>query len=126
MFISYVSSHRTFKQGLSLVCLLYVVCLNVTSSSYATPRILRNGCSVVGVTGIGAFSLFVVIQFSYSCKYACCCLAAVSCLGYYCKDREIIGHGNTCVFGSVGVEMLGVHKLNKVRCNTEPFGTQFV
>ena len=102
MFISCVSVCRTFKRVLAFVCMLSVCCLNVMALSY-----VGNGCSGLGVAGICAlksvthglvlysllygvisvsvdllvktFSFLVLIQFSNSCKYACC-LAAVSCL----------------------------------------------
>ena len=87
--------------------MLSVSCLNFMPLSCITSKIVENGRSEVGVALIGAlksaicclvlrtllysvisvsvdwlletFSLFVVIQFSNSCMYACCCQAAVSC-----------------------------------------------
>ena len=49
------------------------------------------------------FNLFVITQFSNSCKYACCRLAAVSCLEFCVRIVRLSLYDNMCVFGSVCV-----------------------
>ena len=98
------------SRGFSLVCVCRALCcLNFMPLSSLTPRIVVHGSSGVGIINrnygelekitcayglvlysllydvisvdllVETFSLFVV---SNTCKYACCCLAVVSCLEY--------------------------------------------
>ena len=106
---------------------------------------MENECSRVGRTDVGAlkrylvlysllycvisesedlivetFILFAIIQLTNSCRYNCCCLAAVSCLESSVRFVRSSVYESTCVFGSVGVEMSRKHRLNQVGGNRIP------
>ena len=49
--------------------------------------------------------LFLVIHFSNTCYYICCCLAAVSHLECCVRIVRLLAYDSTCVFGSVGMGM---------------------
>ena len=54
---------------------------------------------------VETFSPLVEIQFSDSCKYACCCLATVSCSECLIRIVRLSSYERTCVFGFVDVVM---------------------
>ena len=50
-------------------------------------------------------SLFIVIQFSNSCNYVCCCMTVVSCLEHCVRIVRLSAYHRTCVFGPVAAGM---------------------